>query len=338
LNQGGGLSEGATPFKDEKRMYAIIRTQKHSSNASIGGVEKHIDRTMDVPNANSDLAKFNQTYIGQKGELIADIDARIDRLKKEHNPRVTKASVKTIEYLMTASPEAFPTKAEGSTLKMNKSDKNRWDSFVKNSKEFLVEKHGRENIAKFTIHMDEKTPHIHAFVVPVTKDNRLSAKEFLGGKPKMRMLQTDFAKKMKPLGLIRGKESSLSEHETIQEYYARVNQGEYESKYQNRELHLDTKKFELSKPPTIGRDAWRSEEENRINEELKRLQISASNERSLFNSVKTKLNEERSTRGSLERKIKKLEARIWHLENPELSKERSEAKRKEKKILSGRGI
>uniref|UniRef100_UPI002265EDA3 plasmid recombination protein n=1 Tax=Klebsiella michiganensis TaxID=1134687 RepID=UPI002265EDA3 len=38
--------------------------------------------------------------------------------------------------------------------------------------DWLAEKYGRENILVSSIHLDEKTPHMSAFVVPITKDGR----------------------------------------------------------------------------------------------------------------------------------------------------------------------
>lgn len=42
--------------------------------------------------------------------------------------------------------------------------------------------YGAENILYVTVHMDEKTPHMHFGVVPITEDGRLSVKEILGNK------------------------------------------------------------------------------------------------------------------------------------------------------------
>ena len=41
---------------------------------------------------------------------------------------------------------------------------------------------GKKNIVRFTLHMDERTPHIHCVFVPITEDGRLSAKEILSRK------------------------------------------------------------------------------------------------------------------------------------------------------------
>jgi hypothetical protein len=321
-------------WEKRKYMYAIIRTQKHTSNATLGGMEKHVDRTMDVPNANKDLAHYNKTLIGKPSSLIEAIDAKIVKLQKDHDPRITKASVKCIEYLMTASPEAFVFNSTDGKLTASQESQNRWKDFIKNSHDFLVQKHGKENLVKFTIHMDEMTPHIHAFVVPITKDHRLSAKDFLGGKEKLQELQDSFADIMKPLGLQRGEKGSTAVHESIQEYYGRVNQSQQIGLEQQ---HIgNAPNFELSKPPLTGRDEWSHEQQRLINEQLKQAHLRLSNERSLLNQAKTRLNEERSARRMNEALIKKLEARIWHLENPELSKDLAEKRKVEKQVIQGK--
>ena len=42
------------------------------------------------------------------------------------------------------------------------------------------------------VHMDEKTPHMHLCFVPLTADNRLSAKEIVGNKKKLSVWQDKF--------------------------------------------------------------------------------------------------------------------------------------------------
>ena len=51
---------------------------------------------------------------------------------------------------------------------------------------------GRENIVSAVVHMDEKTPHLHLTFVPLTKDNRLCAKEIIGNRANLTKWQDDF--------------------------------------------------------------------------------------------------------------------------------------------------
>src|SRR5699024_11388990 len=54
--------------------------------------------------------------------------------------------------------------------------------FFEYAKEFLEQEYGKDNLLYATVHMDEKTPHMHYGVVPITDDGRLSAKEVVGNK------------------------------------------------------------------------------------------------------------------------------------------------------------
>ncbi|WP_425307124.1 plasmid recombination protein, partial [Escherichia coli] len=51
------------------------------------------------------------------------------------------------------------------------------------------------------VHRDEATPHLSAFVVPLTQDGRLSAKEFIGGGAKKGGDQSTHAGSVKKMGL-----------------------------------------------------------------------------------------------------------------------------------------
>jgi len=70
-----------------------------------------------------------------------------------------------------------------------------------------------------TIHRDEISPHLSAFVVPLTQDGRLSAKQFIGSKTQMTRDQTKFAGAVASLGLQRGIEGSKARHTRIQAFY-----------------------------------------------------------------------------------------------------------------------
>lgn len=60
-----------------------------------------------------------------------------------------------------------------------------------------------------------------AYVVPLTADHRLSCRDFLGGKAKLKQLQTDFhAACGKKRGLERGVEGSTAKHQDIKKFYA----------------------------------------------------------------------------------------------------------------------
>src|SRR5690625_7456200 len=64
--------------------------------------------------------------------------------------------------------------------------------FFEDTLEFLKEEFGEKNLVYATVHLDERTPHMHFGFVPITDDGRLSAKQMLGNKKNMTELQDDF--------------------------------------------------------------------------------------------------------------------------------------------------
>lgn len=71
--------------------------------------------------------------------------------------------------------------------------------FFQTAYEYLCEKYGAENIISAKVHKDETTPHLHAIVVPLTKDGRLTAKE-LFDRNALTALHNDIPQKLKQRG------------------------------------------------------------------------------------------------------------------------------------------
>ena len=66
------------------------------------------------------------------------------------------------------------------------------------------------------IQLDETTPHLVAYVVPIDKKGKLNCRHFLGGREKMTAMQTDFANVVgAKYGLQRGQEGSKAKHEEV---------------------------------------------------------------------------------------------------------------------------
>jgi len=132
--------------------FAIIRTAKLKTAGNLGGLNNHLERKMEVPNADADLSHLNNRRVGS-GDLARDVAQRIDGAGIE-KPR--KNAVLAIEHLMTASPEAFPLRKEKSPdgsyspyqLVGNKSDIERWQAFEKNCMIWLMERYGKNNVPR----------------------------------------------------------------------------------------------------------------------------------------------------------------------------------------------
>ena len=67
------------------------------------------------------------------------------------------------------------------------------EHWAKDMYDVLAGRFGEENILSFIVHLDERTPHIHADVVPVTPGNIVSYKDVLCGKDKYEFRQRTLA-------------------------------------------------------------------------------------------------------------------------------------------------
>ena len=117
----------------------------------------------------------------------------------------------------------------GSHERMKEIEKNPalLDAWYRENFEFAKAKYGEENIVRFTLHLDETTPHIHCLFVPLTPDGRLCANDFVKKKD-LYELQDQYAEKMSHYGLARGERGSDKVHDNKQVYTGRVLRAEEE--------------------------------------------------------------------------------------------------------------
>lgn len=76
-----------------------------------------------------------------------------------------------MDTLITASPEFFKKKSPKEI-----------QTIFQRAADFPIERVCWEIIVSAVVHMDEKTPHLQLTFVPLTKDNRLCAKEIIGNR------------------------------------------------------------------------------------------------------------------------------------------------------------
>ena len=188
--------------------YAIMRAKKLANMGSVAASMQHCYRERETHNADQERTPDNQ-HLGAKST-----DEAMGKLRALLPEKRRKDAVLAVEYVMTASPEWFA-----------KATPEQEKAFFQRSLQWLADKYGADRIVTASIHRDEATPHLSAFVVPLTHDKRLSAKEFIGSRDKMRADQTSYAGCVADLGLERGIEGSKATHQTIQQHYAAVQRG-----------------------------------------------------------------------------------------------------------------
>jgi len=114
-------------------------------------------------------------------------------------------------------------------------------SFFQDSVRFFSERYGARTIVNATIHMDEKTPHMHLGLVPI-KEDRLTAKALFDRK-ELQSLQTDFARVVGlSYGLERGVEGSERKHLSEMQFKAAMAEGEVAKAQQGLEAIQNEKR------------------------------------------------------------------------------------------------
>ena len=185
-----------------------MRAEKLVNMGSVAASMQHCYRERETRNADPKRTPDNQHLVAK------NTDEAMGKLRALLPEKRRKDAVLAVEYVMSASPEWFAT----ATPEQEK-------ALFQQSLQWLADKYGADRIITASIHRDETTPHLSAFVVPLTQDKRLSAKEFIGSRDKMRADQTSYAACVANLGLERGIEGSMANHQRIQQYYAAIEQG-----------------------------------------------------------------------------------------------------------------
>ncbi len=249
--------------------YAICRVAKIKTAQAGAAKTAHNYRQRETPNADTERKPMNHEYINTAERNYWELAT--ERIQ-EAGAKVRPDSVRGVEVLLTASPEAFKRQADGSQADWHGSN------WAEANIAFLKDKFGEQNVVSCTLHQDELTPHFHAVVVPLTADGRLSAKDVFNPKT-LRVLQTDYAEAMKPFGMERGIEHSRAKHEVMRHVYG----AQERSRGEVGELTKPEPATRLSIEGPSGLDLvnlskWRADQEARLNAELAR-QLAAANER-----------------------------------------------------------
>ena len=215
--------------------FAIFRADKidqgtetaahnHNLRASKSKQEKNIDYSS---------SHKNELLLGTRN-TVATINKKVEQ--RTNKKKLRADANRAIEFVLSASPEHFydfekcnmtreewdnltPSNFVGrmnkywdrlnevkATLKQDKLDKWKHDTVEWVKKEF------GENVVNLVLHLDEKTPHAHLLAVPLTKEGKLSAKDFFNPDTAKRW-QDDYAK---ATGLKRGI-ASERRHEELKE-------------------------------------------------------------------------------------------------------------------------
>ena len=169
-------------------MFCVMNIQKRKKT-DIGGIQKEATRTAAEYNNRvmPGMDIFNVNLI-QSNNWMQDIQQEIDKA----GAHTRSNSVVALDTIYTASPDFFKGRNNAEN-----------DMFFEDCLKFHQERFG--HVVSAVIHYDETTPHMHVISVPLTKDNRLSARDVIGNRAKMSQMQTAFYEQVgRDYGLERG--------------------------------------------------------------------------------------------------------------------------------------
>jgi Plasmid recombination enzyme len=199
--------------------YAIARIAKLKI-ANIAGSGMHVSRGRNTLNADRSKLEDNQTLIHHDDQHLPLSEVVHNKIHSVGQQRKIRTdAVHCVEILLTASPEYFRPDDPSRYGDYQSAELADW---TEATVEWLKKEYG-DKIVRAELHLDEATPHIHAYLVPTDENGQLNCKKIFGGRAKMFAFQDSYAAAMKPLGLERGIRDSQAEHTTVKDYYSVVN-------------------------------------------------------------------------------------------------------------------
>ena len=195
----------------------------------------HIERTVHPKNADRTRTHLNRELVQFPEGVRNRTQAIAHRIETAGIRRKVSANqVKAIRILLTGSNKDMKQmEAEG-----------RIEDWCNDSLKWIRETYGEQNLVSAVLHMDEKTPHIHATVIPiVTGERRKAGQKEQNGKKKYRKknpqdvrlcaddvmarhrlkhYQDTYAQAMNKYGLQRGVDGSLARHISTMQYYKQL--------------------------------------------------------------------------------------------------------------------
>ena len=220
--------------------YAILRVEPIMTIPDLAQIGSHNKREKKAYNSNPDikieLSKNNIELVPLAEKYLKGFDELTKEYKKQHEERMkTERKSRQKKYhdmlnssrnciadelMFTASPKFF----DGMTREQIKEWADTCMEFVYNDLGYK-----KEQVLHATVHLDEKTPHIHCVVVPLVKklDYRtnterytISKKQYIKDKIQLSQLQDMYHKRLTEKGydLERGIKGSDDKHIKIKEY------------------------------------------------------------------------------------------------------------------------
>jgi len=161
--------------------FCVLRFEKIKSTGELRARSGHNRRRGVVPgHVARNLTRLN-VVAGNGVEAFNRVSSGV---------KMRRNGVLAIEAVLGFSPEME-----------EKMDVAKW---AESAQKWMETEFGRENIGEVSVHMDEKTPHMHVIFFPRDKRGKWNWRGICPGRAGMRNLQTRYAEAVAHLGLDRG--------------------------------------------------------------------------------------------------------------------------------------
>ena len=227
--------------------YVSFHLEKAKGNDA--QMSAHIERTIDPANADKSRTHLNRELIEFSEGVKNRAEAIQHRIENAGITRkITADQVRVVRGILSGTHE---------DIKQIESD-GKLDEWCADNLDWLKKTFGAENLVSAVLHMDEKTPHIHATIIPIVTGERRKAKQEqlktgrkyktkpinaprlcaddVTARDKLKHYQDTYAEAMGKYGLQRGKEGSEAKHITTQQYYRELVDKNAELKEDNESL------------------------------------------------------------------------------------------------------
>jgi hypothetical protein len=257
--------------------YSIVRVAKVKGKTNTTGVQKHVQRENERYE-NRDI-EHDKTYLNY--DLVnknkVDFNEKIDAIIEQNyngKRKIRTDAIKHIDGVITSDSEFFENKSPDDIR-----------AFFSDAKDFLDKEYGESNLVYATVHMDEKTPHMHFGAVPLTEDGRLSAREVIGNKKSLTKFQDRFNEHVNNKG--HDLERGVSRHKTDAQH-------KHAEKYKNDMKRLKAQKDETKQALSKVKQNGRTEVEklNDIKLEMTNIQEQIEHEKALRDQIRAEKEKE----------------------------------------------
>lgn len=146
--------------------FVVLHIQKPKGNDA--RTTAHIERTVNPANADPERTHLNKEFIDFPDKVenrTQAIQHRIENAGITH--KIRENQVRALQVMLSGTPEDM----------QRIQNEGRIDDWCRDNIKWLNDTFGKENVVSAVLHLDEKTPHIHATVVPIVSGERRKAKE-----------------------------------------------------------------------------------------------------------------------------------------------------------------